>query len=75
MKHERANNVIETENKVNTSPKPSFENLISHQVSDGNWSKGAESTIVKFFSDESIKDATIEGLLAQAKSVGSKEDP
>ena len=49
--------------------------MIAHQVSDGNWSKGAESTILNFFSDESIQDATIESLIAQAKSVGSKEDP
>ena len=47
-------NVEAVKKTVNTGPKPSFENLISLQLSDGNWSKGAESIILNFFSDGSI---------------------
>ena len=48
---------------VMTGSKPSFDNLISLQLSDGNWSEGAQSTIVNFFSDGNIRDATIDSLL------------
>ena len=47
-------NVEAVKKTVNTGPKPSFENLISLQLSDGNWSKGAERIILNFFSDGSI---------------------
>jgi len=67
-------NVEAVKKTVNTGPKPSFESLISLQLSDGNWSNGAESIILNYFSDGSIQDTTIEDLIAQAKNAGSKED-
>ena len=57
------------------TPKPSFETLISFQLSEGKWSKDCEGILRDFFTDGNIQDAVIDEVVAQAKSDGSSADP
>ena len=36
---------------ANTNPKPSFETLISFQLTEGKWDKNCEATLKDFFTD------------------------
>ena len=56
-------------------PSPSFETLISFQLSEGKWSKDCEGTLKEFFTDSNIQDPVIDVVIAQAKSDGSSGDP
>ena len=60
---------------INTNPKPTFETLISFQLSDGKWNKECEGVLKDFFTDSNIQDAVIDAVLSQAKSEGSSADP
>ena len=60
---------------TNTKPKPSFETLISFQLTEGKWDKNCEANLKDYFTDSNIEDPIIEAVLAQAKSDGSSADP
>ena len=60
---------------TNTKPKPSFETLISFQLTEGKWDKNCEATLKDYFTDSKIEDPIIDAVLAQAKSDGSSADP
>ena len=60
---------------VKTSPKPSFESLISSQLTDGKWNTDCEGILKEFFIDSNINDTVIDQVIEQAKANGSSADP
>ena len=60
---------------ANTRPKPSFESLISFQLTDGKWNTDCEGILKEFFIDSNINDSVIDQVIEQAKANGSLADP
>ena len=53
--------------KVDMTPPPSFEVLISLQLSDGNWSNSCRETLAKFTKNNSLYDKKFEAKFPEIK--------